>query len=384
MKLAHISDLHLGIRLNGYNLVEDQKFILNQIIEKLVEEKTEALIIAGDVYDNSVPSSEAITLFDDFLYKLRKNNIKVLIISGNHDSNERLSFGNRLLDNSGIYISPVFDGTVKKVVLNDEYGKINFYLLPFIKPISVKPFYPEAEIKTYNDAIKVVLDNINLNKEERNVLIAHQFVSGATTSESETFSVGGLDNISLDLFNDYDYVALGHIHMPQDMGKSKKVRYCGTPLKYSFSEVAQKKSITFINFKEKKEMSFTYSNLTPLHDMVKISGSYDKLMSKTFYENLNLEDYYEITLTDENDVYGASERLSNVYKNYMSIRYDRKGTTLSIDETVIGKDISNKKPIELLKEFYKFMNNNELNEQQLKICNEIFDSLEGSKNNEAY
>lgn len=372
MKLAHISDLHLGIRLNGYNLVEDQKFILNQIIEKLVEEKTEALIIAGDVYDNSVPSSEAITLFDDFLYKLRKNNIKVLIISGNHDSNERLSFGNRLLDNSGIYISPVFDGTVKKVVLNDEYGKINFYLLPFIKPISVKPFYPEAEIKTYNDAIKVVLDNINLNKEERNVLIAHQFVSGATTSESETFSVGGLDNISLDLFDDYDYVALGHIHKPQDM--SKIVRYCGTPLKYSFSEAEQEKSITFIDFKEKKEMSFTYSNLTPLHDMVKISGSYDKLMSKTFYENLNLEDYYEITLTDDKDIFGAEDKLGNIYKNKMKIRYENKRTSAD-QQITVNDDFEKFTPIQIMEQFYKLINNDDMSAKQKEICANVFEEI---------
>ena len=372
MKLAHISDLHLGIRLNGYNLVEDQKFILNQIIEKLVEEKTEALIIAGDVYDNSVPSSEAITLFDDFLYKLRKNNIKVLIISGNHDSNERLSFGNRLLDNSGIYISPVFDGTVKKVVLNDEYGKINFYLLPFIKPTSVKPFYPEAEIKTYNDAIKVVLDNINLNKEERNVLIAHQFVSGATTSESETFSVGGLDNISLDLFDDYDYVALGHIHKPQDM--SKIVRYCGTPLKYSFSEAEQEKSITFIDFKEKKEMSFTYSNLTPLHDMVKISGSYDKLMSKTFYENLNLEDYYEITLTDDKDIFGAEDKLGNIYKNKMKIRYENKRTSAD-QQITVNDDFEKFIPIQIMEQFYKLINNDDMSAKQKEICANVFEEI---------
>lgn len=372
MKLAHISDLHLGIRLNGYNLVEDQKFILNQIIEKLVEEKTEALIIAGDVYDNSVPSSEAITLFDDFLYKLRKNNIKVLIISGNHDSNERLSFGNRLLDNSGIYISPVFDGTVKKVVLNDEYGKINFYLLPFIKPTSVKPFYPEAEIKTYNDAIKVVLDNINLNKEERNVLIAHQFVSGATTSESETFSVGGLDNISLDLFDDYDYVALGHIHKPQDM--SKIVRYCGTPLKYSFSEAEQEKSITFIDFKEKKEMSFTYSNLTPLHDMVKISGSYDKLMSKTFYENLNLEDYYEITLTDDKDIFGAEDKLGNIYKNKMKIRYENKRTSAD-QQITVNDDFEKFTPIQIMEQFYKLINNDDMSAKQKEICANVFEEI---------
>ncbi len=377
MKLAHLSDLHLGIRLNGYNLIEDQRYILEQIFEKLVEEKTEVLIIAGDIYDNSVPSSESVTLFDDFLFKLSRKNIKTLIISGNHDSNERLSFGNRLFDDSGIYISPVFDGTVKKVVLNDEYGNVNFYLLPFIKPLTVKPFYPDSEIKTYNDAVKTVLDNISLNKEERNILIAHQFVTGATTSESETFSVGGLDNISLDLFDDYDYVALGHIHKPQDM--SDKVRYCGTPLKYSFSETDQQKSITFIDTKGKNKMNFTYSDLKPLHEMVRIKESYDVLMSKSYYDKLDLNDYYEITLTDESDVYGAADRLSNIYKNYMTIKYDRKTVDISDNDEIINDDIKDKKPIELLKEFYKFMNNKELSEEQINICNEIFDSLEGSR-----
>lgn len=372
MKLAHLSDLHLGIRLNGYNLIEDQKYILNQIIEKLVEEKTEVLIIAGDVYDNSVPASESITLFDDFLYKLRQNNIKVLIISGNHDSNERLSFGNRLLDDSGIYISPVFDGSVKKVVLTDEYGKINFYLLPFIKPISVKPFYSKAEIKTYNDAIKVVLDNIDLNKEERNILIAHQFVSGAETSESETFSVGGLDNISLDLFNDYDYVALGHIHKPQYM--SNKVRYCGTPLKYSFSEANQQKSITFIDFKKKNEMSFTYSNLIPLHDMVRIKGTYDELMSKSYYDKLNLEDYYEITLTDDEDIFGVEDKLGNIYKNKMKIRYENKRTSID-QEITLNDDFEKFTPIQIMEEFYKLFNNDELSDKQKRICVDIFEEL---------
>lgn len=379
MKVAHLSDLHLGIHLNGYNLIEDQKYILDQILEKLVEEKTEVLIIAGDVYDNSVPASEPITLFDDFLYKLKQNDIKTLIISGNHDSNERLSFGNRLLDDSGIYISPIFDGTVKKVVLSDEYGNINFYLMPFIKPITVKPFYPDSEIKTYNDAVKVVLDNISLNKEERNILVAHQFVTGAATSESETFSVGGLDNISLDLFDDFDYVALGHIHKPQYMGNGKKVRYCGTPLKYSFSEYDQQKSITFIDVKSKGEMDFTYSDLKPLHEMVRIKGSYDELKNKSYYDKLDLEDYYEITLTDETDVYGAADCLSNIYKNYMTIKYDRKTANIIGNDEMTKDDIKDKKPIELLKEFYKFMNNKELSEEQLNICNDIFDSLEGSK-----
>ena len=372
MKVAHLSDLHLGIHLNGYNLIEDQKYILDQILEKLVEEKTEVLIIAGDVYDNSVPASEPITLFDDFLYKLRQNDIKTLIISGNHDSNERLSFGNRLLDDSGIYISPVFDGTVKKVVLSDEYGNINFYLMPFIKPITVKPFYPDSEIKTYNDAVKVVLDNISLNKEERNILVAHQFVTGAATSESETFSVGGLDNISLDLFDDFDYVALGHIHKPQNM--SKKVRYCGTPLKYSFSEADQQKSITFIDVKSKCEMDFTYSDLKPLHEMVRIKGSYDELMNKSNYDKLNLEDYYEITLTDEEDIFGVEDKLRNVYKNMMKIRYDEKRTNTD-QEITINDEFEKFTPIDIMEEFYKLVNNTEMSDKQKEICSNIFEEI---------
>ena len=374
MKVAHLSDLHLGIHLNGYNLIEDQKYILNQILEKLVEKKTEVLIIAGDVYDNSVPASEPITLFDDFLYKLKQNDIKTLIISGNHDSNERLSFGNRLLDDSGIYISPVFDGTVKKVVLSDEYGNINFYLMPFIKPITVKPFYPDSEIKTYNDGVKVVLDNISLNKEERNILVAHQFVTGAATSESETFSVGGLDNISLDLFDDFDYVALGHIHKPQNMGEGKKVRYCGTPLKYSFSEYDQQKSITFIDVKSKGEMDFTYSDLKPLHEMVRIKGSYDELMNKSNYDKLNLEDYYEITLTDEEDIFGVEDKLRNVYKNMMKIRYDNKRTSTD-QEITINDEFEKFTPIDIMEEFYKLVNNTEMSDKQKEICSNIFEEI---------
>ena len=373
MKVAHLSDLHLGIHLNGYNLIEDQKYILDQILEKLVEEKTEVLIIAGDVYDNSVPASEPITLFDDFLYKLKQNDIKTLIISGNHDSNERLSFGNRLLDDSGIYISPVFDGTVKKVVLSDEYGNINFYLMPFIKPITVKPFYPDSEIKTYNDAVKVVLDNISLNKEERNILVAHQFVTGAATSESDV-SVGGLDNISLDLFDDFDYVALGHIHKPQNMGEGKKVRYCGTPLKYSFSESDQQKSITFIDVKSKGEMDFTYSDLKPLHEMVRIKGSYDELMNKSYYDKLDLEDYYEITLTDEEDIFGVEDKLRNVYKNMMKIRYDNKRTSTG-QEITINDEFEKFTPIDIMEEFYKLVNNTEMSDKQKEICSNIFEEI---------
>ncbi len=376
MKLAHLSDLHLGIRLNGYNLIEDQRYILEQIFEKLVEEKTEVLIIAGDIYDNSVPSSESVTLFDDFLFKLSRKNIKTLIISGNHDSNERLSFGNRLFDDSGIYISPVFDGTVKKVVLNDEYGNVNFYLLPFIKPLTVKPFYPDSEIKTYNDAVKTVLDNISLNKEERNILIAHQFVTGATTSESETFSVGGLDNISLDLFDDYDYVALGHIHKPQDM--SDKVRYCGTPLKYSFSETDQQKSITFIDTKGKNKMNFTYSDLKPLHEMVRIKESYDVLMSKSYYDKLDLNDYYEITLTDEEDIFGVEDKLSNVYKNTMKIRYDNRRTSVD-QEITINNEFDKFTPIDIMKELFKLVNNAEMSDKQNDICSNIFEEILGGE-----
>ena len=251
MKFIHLSDLHIGKRVNEYSMLEDQEYILNQIIAIIDEQKPDGVIIAGDVYDKSVPSAEAVALFDDFLFELSKRNLYVFVISGNHDSPERIAFGGRLMEASRIYMSPVYDGTVSPVTLEDEYGKINVWMLPFVKPVHIRKFNEDAEISTYTDAMRIAIGNLNIDSNERNIMITHQFVTGAERTESEEISVGGTDNVDISVFENFDYTALGHIHRPQNC-KSEKVRYSGTPLKYSFSESKDNKSVTIVELKEKE------------------------------------------------------------------------------------------------------------------------------------
>lgn len=243
MKLIHLSDLHLGKRLNEFSLIEDQNYILSKILKIIDDEQPDGIIIAGDVYDKSVPTGEAVEMFDDFLVKLAKKNLQVYVNSGNHDSPERLAFGNRIMNASGIHFSSVYNGTPDHFEAEDEYGKVMIYLLPFIKPAHVRRFFPDESIESYTDALKVAVNAMNINKDIRNVLLSHQFVTGAQRSESEEISVGGSDNVDSDVFADFDYVALGHIHRPQNIEKNK-IRYCGSPLKYSFSESPYEKSVT--------------------------------------------------------------------------------------------------------------------------------------------
>ena len=224
----HLSDLHLGKRVYEFSMYEDQKYILKQILEIAGEQKADAVLISGDVYDKPIPPAEAVQLFDDFLTALSDRKVPVYVISGNHDSAERLSFGARLMTQSSVFMSAAFHGTVQKYSLQDEYGTVNFYLLPFLKPTIVRQAYPEAEIGSYQEAVQYVLAQTPVEKSQRNVLLAHQFVTGAKTSESEEILVGGLDNMDASLFDDFDYVALGHIHTPQKIGR-ETVRYCGTP-----------------------------------------------------------------------------------------------------------------------------------------------------------
>lgn len=281
MKLIHLSDLHIGKRVNEVSMLEDQEYVLLQILRVIDEEKADAVLIAGDVYDKSVPSAEAVTLFDDFLCRLAKRKLPVLIISGNHDSPERLAFGNRLLELGGIHISPVYDGTVRSVSLSDEHGEVVFWLLPFLKPTHVKRYYPDEGIESYTDALCVAVEKMGIDKAKRNVLLTHQFVTGASTCESEEISVGGTDNVDASVFEDFDYVALGHIHGPQNIG-SNRIRYCGTPLKYSFSEETHHKSVTVVNLGTKGELALQLRPLTPKHDLRSIRGTFRELTDKAF------------------------------------------------------------------------------------------------------
>ena len=375
MKFVHISDLHLGKRVNEFSMIEDQEYILTKIINVIDEYKPDAIIIAGDVYDKSVPSAEAVELFDDFLVRLSKRDLKVFVISGNHDSAERIAFGGRLMDKSGIYMSPVYNGQVEPVTLNDDFGEINVYMLPFVKPSNVRRFFPDHEIVSYTDAIKAAVDAMNMDTSKRNILITHQFVTGADRTESEDVSVGGTDNVDASVFADFDYVALGHIHRGQKCGGSEYMRYCGTPLKYSFSEAKDKKSITIVDIKAKNDISLEFVPLVPKRDMVEIKGTYEEIMLKSFWEHTSYnEDYMHITLTDEEDIPDVLTKLRVIYKNIMKLDYDNKRTR-TINEISGAKNIKEKSPMEHFGDFYELQNGQPLNEEQSEFLTDIIEQI---------
>ena len=374
MKIIHLADLHIGKRVNEFSMIDDQKYILNQILEIIDKEKPDAVIIAGDVYDKQVPSIEAVELLDSFISDISKRKTTTFIISGNHDSAERLAFGSSLMAMGKIYISPVYNGKISKYTLKDDFGSANFYLLPFVKPSHVKRFFPDEKIESYTDAIKVVIDNLKLDTSEINIFIAHQFVTGASRTESEEISVGGLDNVDASVFEDFDYVALGHIHRPQKIG-TERIRYCGTPLKYSFSEVNDTKSVSIIEINSKEDFNLRMIPLVPKRDMRKIRGTYEELTTKNSYENTNTDDYIHVTLTDEFNVADAIQKLRVIYKNIMKLEYDnmrtRESRKINLDDMVI----ENKNPLEIFSEFYKLQNNKEMNDEQKEIIKRIMEEV---------
>ncbi len=379
MKLIHLSDLHLGKRVNEFSMLEDQEYILKKIINAIDDECPDGIIIAGDIYDKSIPSAEAVELFDDFLVSLAKRKLQVFVISGNHDSPERIAFGNRLMDASGIHLSPVYDGNVIPFCLHDDYGEVNIFMLPFVKPANIRRFFPDSGIVSYTDAVRIAIQNMPVNSANRNVLITHQFVTGALRSESEDISVGGSDNIDASVFDEFDYVALGHIHGPQNIG-SERVRYSGTPLKYSFSEASHQKSVTVVELGEKGCLSVRTVPLTPQRDMAEIKGSYNELTRKSYYENTSYQDdYMHITLTDEEDIPDAMGKLRVIYHNLMKLDYDNKRTRHSAE--VNGSDaVETKTPFELFAEFYELQNNRPMSEEQSALINQMIEKIwEGEK-----
>lgn len=369
MKIIHLSDLHLGKKLNGFSLMEDQMYIHQQILQIAKNEQVEAVIIAGDIFDKANPSAAAVQLFDDFLNSWAELNLPIFVISGNHDSAERIAFGCQLFKHSNVYISPVYSGVLAPIILEDKYGTVNFYLLPFIKPASVRPFFPEIEIDSYNKAVEVALSNLNLAKNQRNILIAHQFVTGAYCCESEEINIGGLDNIDANLFHDFDYVALGHIHTPQSILKDT-IRYCGTALKYSFSESEQIKTVTIVDIADKGNITITTHELTPLRDMRKLKGTYAELTLRDNYKHTAVEDYLAITLTDESEIPEAVNRLRAIYPNIMQLTYDN--TRTRINQKIETTDIADTKtPLELFNEFYQLQNNQDLNTKQRQLIQQL-------------
>lgn len=375
MKFIHLSDLHLGKRVNEFSMLEDQEYILTKIINIIDEQQPDAVIIAGDVYDKSVPSAEAVELFDDFLVRLAQKKLKVFVISGNHDSAERIAFGGRLMDKSGIYMSPVYNGQVVPITLEDEFGEVNFYMLPFVKPSAVRRFYQDEEIITYTDAMKIAVDNMNIDTDKRNILITHQFVTGAMRTESEEKSVGGTDNVDVSVFENFDYVALGHIHRAQKC-TSEYIRYCGTPLKYSFSEAQDVKSVTIVDMKSKGEIELSFAELAPRRDLVEIKGRYNDLMLKSFYEGTTYsEDYMHITLTDEDDIPDVLTKLRVVYKNIMKLDYDNQRTRHNAKINGVT-DVKNKSMLEHFSEFYELQNGQAMSEEQISFMTEIIREIE--------
>ena len=373
MKLIHLSDLHLGKRVNDFPMLEDQAYILDRILEIIDAEQPEAVLIAGDVYDKTIPSSEAVALLDDFLVKLADRSLAVLLISGNHDSPERLAFANRLMEGRGVYIAPVYHGEVTPVTLEDVHGLVDFWLLPFLKPVHLRRFFPEEGVESYTDAMACAIRHMPLDPTRRNVLVTHQFVTGAERCESEEVSVGGADNVDASVFAPFDYVALGHLHGPQSIGE-ERVRYCGTPLKYSFSEVRHQKSVTVIELEEKGMLNLRAVPLTPKRDMVELRGGFAQISSPAFYEQVDRDAYVRVILTDENDIYGAMGQLRSIYPNLMRLDYYNPRTrsgTAELEEADVKRN-----PLELFEEFYQQQNHQPMSEEQRGYLAELLEALQ--------
>ena len=378
MKCIHLSDLHLGKRVNGFSMLDDQRDILEKILSIVDSERPQAVLIAGDVYDKPVPPAEAVELFDDFLVRLSQMGTEVFVISGNHDSPERIAFGGRLMEARGVHMSPVYDGTVTPVVLEDTWGQTAFYMLPFVKPAHVRRAFPEETIESYTDAVRAAVTHMAPDRARRNVLVTHQFVTGAERCESEEFSVGGTDNVDASVFAPFDYVALGHLHGPQRVG-SDTIRYCGTPLKYSFSEKDHVKSVTVVELEEKGTVHVRTLPLTPLHDLRQIRGSYEELTLRENYLGTAVEDYLHVVLTDEEDVPGAIGRLRSVYPNIMKLDYDNLRTR-SAGVSLAQEPTSHKSEEDWFAALYEAQNGQPMGEEQAAFCEALLEKIrEGAR-----
>ena len=374
MKFFHLSDLHLGKRVNEFPMLEDQRHILEEILRLAEEERPDAILIAGDVYDRSTPGVEAVQLLDQFLVRLSGLGLSVFVIAGNHDSAERMAFASALLAQSNVHISQVYAGTLSPITLRDEHGPFHVWLLPYLKPATVRPHFEGREISSCSDALAAALGAADIDASARNILAAHQFVTGAVTSESEELYVGGSENVDASLFAAFDYVALGHVHRPQ-MIERETLRYSGTPLKYSFSEVNHKKSLTVVEMGSKGDVAITERPLTPLRDMRDLRGTYAELTSRQNYINTNTDDYIHVTLTDEEDEPNAMAKLRSIYPNLMRLEYDNKRTrTNAFVESAVGLD--KKTPMEFFGELYEAQNGQPMSEQQAEYAGKLFLELQ--------
>lgn len=358
----HLADLHLGKRVNGFSMMEDQEYLMNRILEIMEEEQPDGLLIAGDVYDKTIPPAEAVRLMDDFLTAVAAKHVPVFLISGNHDSAERVAFGHQLMQGSGIWISPVYDGTIRHHTLEDRWGEVNIYLIPFLRPSVVRSFFPDVEIEDYTDALRTIIEDLQVDTSRRNVVLAHQFVTAAgalpETCDSEQLSVGGLDRVDGSVFSPFDYIALGHLHGPQRVG-SETIRYAGSPLKYSFSELHQKKSVTVAELRAKGETEIRQIPLQPRREMIELRGTFEEILEEARKKGELQTDYYHMILTDETDVVDALSRLREYYPNIMLLDYDNRRTRSQKEVEQLDR-VEERTPGELFAALYEQQNGQEM------------------------
>ncbi|MGI6094097.1 MAG: exonuclease SbcCD subunit D [Lachnospiraceae bacterium] len=373
MKLLHLSDLHIGKRVHGFSMLEDQIYILDQILDIIRTERAEGVILAGDIYDKPIPSAEAVQVFDTFLNRLADEQIMVFAVSGNHDSPERLAFGSHLMDSRGVYLSPVYDGQIKQISFTDAYGELVIHLLPYIKPAVARQVWKEDKIESYEDAVRAAIWHMEIDPAKRNILVAHQFVAGASNCESEELLVGGLDQIPASIFDGFDYVALGHLHSPQYVER-ETIRYCGTPLKYSFSEENQKKSVILIECREKGEIAIRKILLQPLRDMRSVRGKYLEVTDLSGSAGLSREDYIKVILTDEEDIPDGLQKLQAIYPHLMQLEYDNVRTreNRKIESAEAAEE---KSELELFMDFYELQNNQPMSEVQKQYVTHMIQDI---------
>ena len=377
MKFLHMSDFHIGKIVHNVSMLNEQRHIFRQIISYIQNEHPDAVVIAGDVYDRVVPSIEAMRVFDDFLTALAHEDIAVMLISGNHDSPERLSYASRLLIDKRLFLCGAFDGSVRKVTITDAYGEVNFWLLPFIKPSSVRGLFGEHEAESYSDALAAAIETAHIDYSGRNVLVSHQFYSKAgvalVRSESEVNPVGGLDAVDASIIERFDYVALGHLHGAQKVG-AEHIRYAGSPLKYSFSEIRQTKSVILVEMNEKGNMTAKALPLSPLHDMREIKGEIEKLMSDEVSSLADKEDYLHVILTDEEEIIDPIGKVRSVYPNVMRLDFDNSRTRVNLSE--LNPDMCQTEqlsPYDLFCEFFLDVNGAAMSKEQERIVRELLE-----------
>ncbi len=371
MKLLHLSDLHLGKKICEMSMIDEQRYIFDRIFEYAQSAALDAVIIAGDVYDKSIPTVEAVSLFDSILERFNAMSLPVFIISGNHDSAQRLSVGSAVMRKSGIYFGTGLEQSLRPVTLEDKYGKVNFYLLPFMRPADVNDLFDE-EIRDFTEAVRYVTEKMNIDTNERNVIVSHQFVAGAALSESETI-VGNTECVDKSVYEIFDYAALGHIHSPQNVG-CETIRYCGTPLKYSASETGHSKSMTVVTLEEKGSVMVDTVDLLPLHDMRKIKGKFNDLTR----EELRSDDYIYAELTDEMEIQYAAAGLRAVYSNLMSVSYSYTSSVSDRENAAALINSEEKSTYDMFTEFYSRQHNEkQMSDIQKEILNEILERIEG-------